>query len=61
MAKKIKKMHFHGGETLFERKGKIVKDIKTGKKAEHKSINRAKAFCRKQVDLNGLDSVVVIS
>ena len=60
MAKKIKKTHFHGNETLFERKGKSVKDLKAGETKIHKSINKAKQFCRKQVDKFGLNAVVVI-
>jgi len=58
MAKKIKKMHFNGDEALFERKGKVIKDLLTSKIKVYPSINKAKKFCRKQVDLTGLSSVV---
>ena len=72
MSKTIKKTHFNGTETLFERKGATVKDLTTGKSETHlskpgtymtgkiPSINAAKLFCRKQVDATGLNSVVVI-
>lgn len=60
MGKKVQKTHFQGTETLYQRKGAVVTNLATKEVKVHPSINDAKRFTRKQVDANGLTSVVVV-